>query len=84
MLGHKMGLIIDITKIEADGEQAICFFLPFINGLTGKVAIKKSAETFTLGKPEFDKESELAGRVCRVLIRHWKKNKFPEITGWFS
>ncbi len=78
-----MGMIIDIEKISENQEEAVYSFRTFDRGHTGKVAInKKTGEPRVIEEPAWDKESELAMRVFRVLVRHWQKGEFPEITMW--
>lgn len=79
-----MGLLIDIKKNSENTEEAVYSF--FIDSkYTGKVSIqKKSGECHILEEPEYDKESKLAMRVLRILVRHWKKGEFPDITCWAS
>jgi len=80
-----MGLLIDIKKIEENEEAAVYLFSTVPNGNSGKVSInKKTGECFVIEEPEYDKESELAERVFRVLARHWTKGEFPDITCWAS
>jgi len=79
-----MGLLIDIKKDKENHEEAIYSF--FIDGkYVGKVSIqKKTGECCVLDESEYDQNSELAMRVFRVLVRHWKKGEFPDITCWAS
>lgn len=77
-----MGLLIDIKKNSENSKEAVYSF--FINyKYAGKVSIdKKSGECFIIEEPENDKESKLAIRVGSVLVEHWKKGEFPDITCW--
>jgi len=80
-----MGLLIDIKKIEENEEKAVYSFSTFPNGNSGKVAIhKKTGECFVIDEPEYDKESKLAVRVGIVLVEHWRKGEFPDVTCWAS
>lgn len=77
-----MGLLIDIKKDNENTEEAFySFSTP--EGDFGKVAInKKTGEPRVIEEPAWDKESELAMRVFRILVRHWQKGEFPEVTMW--
>lgn len=77
-----MGLLIDIKKDSENSKEAVySFFVDY--EYTGKVSIqKKTGECFVIEEPEYDKESELAMRVFRVLVRHWMKGEFPDVTMW--
>lgn len=77
-----MGLLIDIKKIKEDASEAFySFSTP--EGDAGIVSIKKhNGECFVLEEPEWDKESKLAVRVGIVLVKHWRKGEYPDITMW--
>ena len=79
-----MGMFIEIKKNTENNDEAFySFSTP--EGDFGKVSIdKKTAECFVIEEPAWDKESELAMRVFRILVRHWMKGEFPEITCWAS
>ena len=80
-----MGLLIDIKKIEENEKEATYSFCTVPTGNSGKVAInKKTGELSVLEEPVLDKESELVRRVFRILVRHWMKGEFPNITCWAS
>lgn len=79
-----MGLFIEIKKMK-ENEQEAFYFFDTGSGNTGKVSInKKTGDCFVIEEPEWDKESKLAMRVFRVLVRHWTKGEFPDITCWAS
>jgi hypothetical protein len=79
-----MGLLIDIKKDSENIKEATySFFIDY--EYTGKVSInKKTGECFVIEEPEYDKESKLAVRVGSVLVEHWRKGEFPDITCWAS
>jgi len=79
-----MGLLIDIKKIE-ENDMDVLYLFTTPEGDAGKVSINKlTGECFFIEEPEYDKESKLAIRVSRVLVRYWRKGEFPEITCWVS
>ena len=79
-----MGLLIDIEKTKENASEVVySFSTP--EGNVGKVSIhKETGECFVIEEPEWDKESELATRVFRVLSKYWRKGDFPDITCWAS
>lgn len=79
-----MGILIDIKKESETAESAsYSFYIDY--EYHGKVSInKKTGECFVIEEPVEDKESRLAIRVGRVLVEHWKKGEFPDITCWAS
>lgn len=79
-----MALFIEISKVEENSEEALYSFCTDL-GNAGKVSInKQTGECFIIEEPENDKDSKLAIRVMRVLIQHWRKGEFPDITCWAS
>lgn len=79
-----MGLLIDIKKTKENTVE-VWYSFSTPEGDEGKVSIdKKTGECFVIEEPEWDKESELASRVFRVLARHWRDGKFPDMTMWAS